>query len=932
MTTINQHCRKFQELLRELFQFDCADLDFGIYRIMNYKRDVLEKFISEDLPGFVGKELDSGDLAEQSEIADELEEVTGQIREALGPDAIGYDGNLADVYNETPLGRKYRKIKARATGVRSREALESAIFNNLYAFFRRYYQDGDFISKRRYSKRQRYAVPYNGEEFLLHWANKDQYYIKSAEHFHDYSFTSHGVTVHFKLESASVEQNNVKGDKRFFLPLPNKIEVNPKQVVIPFEYRPLNKPEENLYGSKNQQAFIIAEALTEVPKRLNKNEGALLALVAERRKTKDGKSVTFLEHHLQQYTRRNTSDFFIHKDLKGFLSRELDFYLKSEVLNLDEMETAGENRAEGWFQTMRLIKIVGSKIIDFLDQIERFQKMLWEKRKFVMETQYCITVGMIEESFYDEIATCESQWMEWKELFPIGEEEIDLFNSRKDKNGRRIAFLKAHPNLVLDTKHFNIGFVDLLLDSLDDLDEMIDGLIVNSENWQALNLLIGKYREKIRCIYIDPPYNTGNDEFIYKDSYQHSSWLSMMGDRIALSKALLAVNGSHYCQIDTNENYRLGLLIDTIFEFQREIIWDTQVLSGFKTVAKNWIRGHETILYHTKTGDYLFNKQRQPHRKEYLDRFDKQDEDGRWYFDGRGTKLYKDEVVRKGKAVGDVWYDIMSFQQQPTSKERVNFYTQKPEKLIERIILASTNESDWVLDCFLGSGTTCAVALMLGRKAVGVEMGQQFSDVVLPRLKRLLYDQSTAVPHKERYKGGGAFKYVFLESYEDSLNNIEYESSPGQRALEFEDYLLRYMLKWETRTSKTFLNTKKLSLPFHYKLCIHSNGQTSEKTADIPETFNYLMGVHVQKRRVYYDDGRRYLVYRGLIDNRRVAIVWRETEGWKQADLERDKKFVAEKELVEGAEEIFVNGDSFIPNAKSLEPEFKSRMFAPVET
>ena len=96
------------------------------------------------------------------------------------------------------------------------------------------------------------------------------------------------------------------------------------------------------------------------------------------------------------------------------------------------------------------------------------------------------------------------------------------------------------------------------------------------------------------------------------------------------------------------------------------------------------------------------------------------------------------------------------------------------------------------------------------------------------------------------------------------------------------------------------------------------------------ETFNYLVGLQVRTRRVYHDEGRRYLVYRGRIEQRRVAVVWRETEGWGKAELDRDRQFVVDGRLVEGADEVFVNGDSFIPNSKSLEPIFKARMFAPL--
>lgn len=190
---------KFQCLLRELFQFDCADLDFGIYRIMNHKRDVIERFITQGLPKAVAEELERSALAEQSQAAEELQNVAAQIKK-LDPSALDADGSLAATYHGTPLGKKYLSLKAKASGARGREALEASIFNHLYAFFSRYYQDGDFISKRRYSKRERYAIPYNGEEVYLYWANHDQYYVKTAEHFTDYTFTApNGVTVHFKL-------------------------------------------------------------------------------------------------------------------------------------------------------------------------------------------------------------------------------------------------------------------------------------------------------------------------------------------------------------------------------------------------------------------------------------------------------------------------------------------------------------------------------------------------------------------------------------------------------------------------------------------------------------------------------------------------------------------------------------------------------------
>ena len=565
MTTANQNHEKFQQLLRELFQFDCADLDFGIYRIMNHKRKVIEKFISEDLIKAVSEELDQGVLHDQELAVVELQETTQLINEILGNDALDAAGNLKESFHGIPIGKKYEKLRKRTIGARSRETLEADIFNHLFAFFSRYYQDGDFISRRRYSKQQRYAIPYNGEEVYLHWANSDQYYIKTAEHFHDYSFTTtHGATVHFKLRAANVEQNNVKGDQRFFLPRIEEITSDEKtgELVIPVEYRPLNEQEDARYNRSNRQSAIIAEFITTIPEQPGLPNETLLALTGERHRNADKEPVTFLEHHLRQYTRRNTSDFFIHKNLKAFLSRELDFYIKSEVLNLDDMEIAGEGFAEGWFQVIKVIRTLGVRIIDFLDQIEGFQKMLWEKRKFITETQYCITVGNINERFYPVIATCEPQWAEWKDLFHIDENKTDLFNSGGNTKDKRLIFMQGHPTLVLDTAHFDDAFKDELLASIKDIDEQCDGMLIHSENWQALSFLEIAYADSIDCIYIDPPYNTSLDNFAYKDNYQHSSWISMMADRLRQCRILAKERAGIFVSTDDGEYANLKPVLD----------------------------------------------------------------------------------------------------------------------------------------------------------------------------------------------------------------------------------------------------------------------------------------------------------------------------------------------------------------------------------
>jgi len=265
----------------------------------------------------------------------------------------------------------------------------------------------------------------------------------------------------------------------------------------------------------------------------------------------------------------------------------------------------------------------------------------------------------------------------------------------------------------------------------------------------------------------------------------------------------------------------------------------------------------------------------------------------------------------------------------------------KPNELIERCVLLLSDDQGTTLDFFAGSGTAGHAVINLNRKYGGnrkfvlVESGDYFDLVLMPRLKKIMYSPEwkdgkpqRPATREEAERGPRIVKYLRLESYEDALDNISFDDALGQQALKLDDYLLKYMLHWETRHSATLLNVEKLARPFNYKLNIRTNGQTRETIADVPETFNYLLGLQTQTRRIYHDEGRRYLVYRGLLDQRRVCIIWRTTEGWQKQELERDKQFVIDRKLTEGADEVYVNGSSFIPKARSVEPIFKKRMFA----
>ncbi|MFT0751994.1 site-specific DNA-methyltransferase [Synechococcus sp. RC10A2] len=1049
--------QRFQELLRELFEFECADLDFGIYRIMNHKREIIKDFIENKLPNIIEKELSQGALAEQTRAHQELQQAAAAVRESLGEYAIKPDGSLLEQFRDTPVGKQYLEALQKATHARSLEAVETAIYNHLYTFFSRYWQDGDFISKRRYSKRERYAIPYNGEEVYLYWANHDQYYIKTAEHFTDYSYKApNGVTVHFKLRQADVELNNVKGEKRFFLPQVDAIEwdAQTRTLTIPFEYRPLTPEEQKRYGEKNQQETIITEAVNEIPKRVQAacDPESLTALTTERRKTDEGASVSYLEHHLRRYTRRNTSDFFIHKDLKGFLSRELDFYLKNEVLNLDEMERAGEDLAEGWFQLLRIIKRIGMEIIEFLAQIENFQKMLWEKKKFVTETFYCITVGSITKpkDFYPEIAQCEAQWEEWKTLYHIHEESDGLLTADLETSEGRIEFLKAHPTLVLDTRHFPPDFTDRLLAHFENLDDAIDGLLVHSENWQALNLLQERYRERVKCIYIDPPYNTDASPIVYKNNYRSSSWISMMYDRLLISKSTLSEEGMICIAIDDFQQKELHHIVERIYG-EDKILGTVVVRSNpsGRPGKKGFSTSHEYLIFAARSSDSTVSALT---RTEQLNnRYKHVDERGQYmwellrkrgsgsekkdsprlYFplyvsrDGRirvpemewdervkewrvleqpqeGETLvypidqkgiyrrwrWSLETVRENlqdlKAEEDsngfwniyykyrppsgilpltLWTDAKySATEHGTNVLKTFFKEYNPFSFPKSIyatmdallVMGGNKPKTLCLDFFAGSGTTGHAVINLNREDGGrrkfilVEMADYFDTVLLPRLKKVIFTPEwkegkpkRMATEEEAKRSPRILKIIRLESYEDALNNLTFDEASGQTMLDRfgDEYLLRYMLVWETRRSETLLNVEKLTEPFCYKLKIHRDGETQERTVDLPETFNYLLGLEVQKRFVHHENGRRYLVYRGTLpmdrgtlpNGRTAVVIWRDIQGWTRDDFQREAKLVTKQGWTQGADEVYVNGDSSIPNAQSLDDIFKRRLFAPVE-
>ena len=291
-------------------------------------------------------------------------------------------------------------------------------------------------------------------------------------------------------------------------------------------------------------------------------------------------------------------------------------------------------------------------------------------------------------------------------------------------------------------------------------------------------------RGMIDLIYIDPPFDSKADyrtkitlpsgdidlkptvleQFAYSDTWKDGtiSYLKNLYPRLYLMRELLSDKGSIYIHLDWHIGHYVKVLMDEIFgrdNFIREIIWHFDNVSGFKSIADNWIRDHEVIFWYNKSNDRIFNKVYGEYPEGYEKKFCNIDEDGRRYMKRGGRRQYLDEL--KGKPLGDVWRIPFI---NNMSLERVGYATQKPEALLERIIKASSNEDSIVADFYAGSGTTGAVAEKLGRRWIMSDLGKPANMIMRKRLidqeaKPFLY-QAVGDYQKETFASTKEFKRV----------------------------------------------------------------------------------------------------------------------------------------------------------------------------
>ncbi len=341
--------------------------------------------------------------------------------------------------------------------------------------------------------------------------------------------------------------------------------------------------------------------------------------------------------------------------------------------------------------------------------------------------------------------------------------------------------------------------------------------LIKGNNLIALHSLKKKFAKQVKCIYIDPPYNTGNDSFNYNDNFNHSSWLVFMKNRLEVAREFLSDDGSIYINLDYNEVHYCKVLMDEIFKrenFRSEIIWRMGFLSGYKTAAKKYIRNHDTILFYSKSDNYIFNKT-YIENKDFLQLLTKNEVQNAFKkfsfpqekvddfltfinHENRGEKYPLEDTWNSNKwdKLNSIAIDSsVSRVDETIAIDDENFKGQKPESLIQRILEVSTNENDLVLDFFAGSGTTCAVAHKMKRRYIGIEQMDYIETITKERLKKVIEGEQGGISKKCDFKGGGSFVYAELKEVNLEIKKQILNAKSANECLKIFDDLNERFLK-----------------------------------------------------------------------------------------------------------------------------------------
>jgi len=728
------------------------------------------------------------------------------------------------------------------------------LFDKLYSFFSRYFTKSGsiYFNYTPFFQNVYDKVYTDDKDVILFWKTRMLYYVKTDRIF----------------RSLKIEIEDKDKTYQFFFDVSNLEykKANEKRNLI-YEFKKVSQDGvvffNVFYSEKGKQTRY-----DEIKKQLKQN-GLLI--------TDD-----ILERAFSTFEAQSEVDYFINKNAKEFLQEQFKIWLYQYIYS-EETEWPKER-----IDQLQILKDIAFKIIDFISQFEDELVKIWNKPKFVLNSNYVITLDRIaKRGGFETIEKIQKhknfkeQVKEWEELGIIQNEKlksqndnlkfkIDLIENTLE--GKRLN--KEYQFLPIDTKYFK----DLELEILslfDNLDQSLDGWLIKSENYQALNTILPKFKEKVQTIYIDPPFNKEQDaDYLYNVKYKDSSWITLLENRLQLAKDLLNEKGSIFTRCDYNGNMYVRLLMNEIFgeENFRNEIKIAKSKEFFKTMThiEKFSEETESLFFFSKTDKLKFNlvykEKETPSKYEpFLPASDKTYRDfriinGEKYYSPLGRKWgIKKEDIEKFLAEGrlkyengkwylytfeeplkDVWIDYQGY------SRNWGFTTENSEIFIKRVLESTSNEGDLVMDFFLGSGTTTAVAHKLKRKWIGVEMGEHFYSVVLPRMKKVLFFDKSGISKekdvKEKYNennAGGFFKYFELEQYEDVLRKAKYEdndlfSAPNQSP--YEQYIFLKDKKLLDALEIDYQNNKvKVDLSKLYK------------NIDIAETISNLKGKWIKR-------------------------------------------------------------------------------------
>jgi len=730
------------------------------------------------------------------------------------------------------------------------------LFEKLYTFFNRYFSESGsiYFSYTPIHQNIYEKVYTDDDDVILFWKTHMLYYVKTDRLFNNLPVEIDGLKFFFDVSTLEHKKASEK-----------------REIVYEFkEKRGDGVLVFNVYYSEKGKKTKIDDIL----RALNKEGIKVIEDV--------------LIKAFRVFEKQSEIDYFINRNAKEFLKEQFSIWLYQYVFS-------GESEwTEKRIKQLQTLQDIAFKIIDFISQFEDELAKIWNKPKFVMNSNYVVTLDRIAEKNIQLVERIlnhpkfDEQIKEWKELGITGE----TINKNQILDNKLIEkqLKKEYQHLPIDTKYFKDIELEIL-NLFEGLDNALDGWLIKSENYQALNTILPKFKEKVQTIYIDPPFNKEQDaDYFYTVKYKDATWITLLENRLWLARDILDNSGSIFVRCDYNGNMYVRLLMNQVFReenFRNEITIRKANIQG--PIYKRFNPALESLYFYSKTEDTSINPQYKKRKGEtkWIDAHSPKENVERneiyinqerfiapkgrhWTFSQKKVdKLLKENRIRVidkeyidvfGNAQKRVPQYLMSelevldsnWTDIPGYAQTQGFPTENSEILLKRVVESTSNEKSIIMDFFLGSGTAIAAAHKLKRKWIGVEMGEHFYTVVLPRMKRMLAGDKSGISKEVDWQGGGFFKYYELEQYEDALRRVKYE---GSTLLEnpYEDPYNQYVFMRDLK----MLETLKID---YEKDKINVDLTKLYPNIDIPETVSNLLGKWIKKiapEAVEFEDGEK---------------------------------------------------------------------------